>query len=1119
MIRLIVIIGLTLFAVLLGKVCLGQSSRMNATIEVSAAQKGGRNHQITYLNGYNTSIHSQTIAYHSSHPDAESALLVRARQDARSISWLTDSLPKSFSGMFYEFIWLAGIECKGWGEGTPTHEFKMYINNELWFTFTNRKDETAMRWTISGKDGGELAFDSRMVDKYGDLFGYMYLKLPKASFKYGSPLTIRVDGENADSPDWYMTFEYRFKFVPHFRSEPVLIRGDGKITQQLRISLDNLEHDRIIAISISGRKVLSQPMAIGANIFRVPMSSVTSDIPMDITFIRDKRVIDRSTVFISPVPKRDVYVLPYSHNDIGYTDLQTKVEQKQWANLDQALALIRQTKDYPVESRFKWNMEVLWPLESYLHKATPERRQEVVEDIRNGSIGLNALYVNPLTGLATSTEMAHFLDYAREFSEESSVPILSATVSDVPGFTWGIVSALSQNGIKYFGSAPNTGDRIGYVIDQWGDKPFYWKSQSGQERVLFWVAGSGYSTFHQGTLVGVGPDMIMKLGRNLIESKYPYDMYYLPYTIGDNGGPDTTLAPFVKAWNEQYVTPTLIIATHDQMFKAFEKKYGGTLPTFGGDFTPYWEDGAASTAHQTALGRHAVDRLIQAGAIWSMRAPDGYPKQLADDAWRDIVLWDEHTWGADKSVTNPDDPMTIDQWKIKDGFVLKADTLSKMLMTQALAETTVTSQNEIPFEVYNTNSWYRSDLVLFGPEMSAVGDKVVEENGKTLLSQRLSTGELAVMIEKIAPFSSKRILVQKGTGTREGTARASGDTVENGLLTVRVDPESGAISSLRGRSASTEFVDSKSGYGLNHYIYVPGKNSDSAQYLSHVRISVREKGPLVASLLVEGNAPGCDSFASEIRVIHGLNRVDIINRLQKKAIRTKEGLHYAFPFNIPGGTMHYDVASGIIEPGKDQLPGSCRNFYSVVSWVDVSNENSGITWTTSDAPLIEIGAITAEVAWMKTSAPSTSFYSYALNNYWHTNYKADQSGPMEFHYSLFPHSAYDPAQATRLGHDARQPLVVSQAGGRQPGMESLLQITPETIVAESAIPIGNGKSWLLYLYNPSASPADVRIIWNRREKVSLSLCDGFGKPVSPVASEFAMPAWATQYVRIEYLDK
>ena len=73
-------------------------------------------------------------------------------------------------------------------------------------------------------------------------------------------------------------------------------------------------------------------------------------------------------------------------------------------------------------------------------------------------------------------------------------------ISDVPGYTWGIVPVLAHHGIKYFSVGPNHCHRIGFTLDEWGDRPFYWLSPSGKEKVLCWVAGTSYSWFHQGRL-------------------------------------------------------------------------------------------------------------------------------------------------------------------------------------------------------------------------------------------------------------------------------------------------------------------------------------------------------------------------------------------------------------------------------------------------------------------------------------------------------------------------------------------------------------------------------------------------------------------------------------------
>jgi hypothetical protein len=68
---------------------------------------------------------------------------------------------------------------------------------------------------------------------------------------------------------------------------------------------------------------------------------------------------------------------------------------------------------------------------------------------------------------------------------------------------------------------------------------------------------------------------------------------------------------------------------------------------------------------------------------------------------------------------------------------------------------------------------------------------------------------------------------------------------------------------------------------------------------------------------------------------------------------------------------------------------------------------------------VEIGEITAEQPWMKSIKTSSSIYSYVMNNYWNTNYKADQEGPVTFSYSIRPHTAFDATEAAKFGVEAR----------------------------------------------------------------------------------------------------
>jgi alpha-mannosidase len=347
-----------------------------------------------------------------------------------------------------------------------------------------------------------------------------------------------------------------------------------------------------------------------------------------------------------------------------------------------------------------------------------------------------------------------------------------------------------------------------------------------------------------------------------------------------------------------------------------------------------------------------------------------------------------------------------------------------------------------------------------------------------------------------------------------GAAGVSGNTIENSLLSVSVNPNTGVISSLEWKRNGLQLASTRQEGGLNEYIYVPGTDPKDAKRVTNVKVSVKEKGKLVSSLLVEADAPGCRKFSYEVRVVEGVNRVDVINRLDKEAIRTKEGVHVAFPFNVPEGQLRYDVAHGIVRPEEDQLPGACKNFFSVQSWVDVSNDQRGITWATPDAPLIEIGSITAERRWLKETDNAQNLYSYVMNNYWHTNYKADQEGMITFRYSLQPHGELLMEDVVRFGMGQREPLIAVAAAGPAKPDNSLFEIESNSIVAISAKPIGTNGSWLLCLYNPTSLNHATTLLWNRGIPVSIHASDAFGKTGESLEGGIHVPAYGTVFVRV-----
>ena len=914
---------------------------------------------------------------------------------------------------------------------------------------------------------------------------------------------------------------------------PALVEKDGEPVQPFQVTVRYPYAEPAEAlIDVPGTEPIPISLRPESQTVEFFVPAVKTETQVKLALEIGGQVVAESREVLKPVRPWVLYFLSHSHVDIGYTHVQTEVEKKQWGYLEQAIELARSTADYPPEARFKWNSEGLWAVDSYLKQASPEKERELIEAVRKGWIELDALYGNELTGLCRPEELFRLVDCARRLSKKYDLRIESAMISDVPGYTWGIVPSLAHSGVKYFSIGPNHIHRIGYTLADWGDKPFYWKSPSGQHKVLFWMAGKAYSWFHPGLLgeiKGVEPRAIFEYLNTLAESGYPYDMVQVRYSIGgDNGPPDPNLPEFVKEWNAKYVHPKLVIATTRELFGEFERRYGDQLPEVRGDFTPYWEDGAGSSAKETALTRNASERLVQAEALWAMLNPREYPSDDFYAAWRNAILYNEHTWGAHSSISQPESQFTLDQWKIKQTFALEADTQSQRLLASALDASKTAAEKITAVDVYNTTSWPRTDLVTLETDLPLAGDAVKDSEGRTVPSQRISSRrtkkKLAFVAKDVPPLGAKRFFLEPGDHAPAGSVRLDGNVLESPTIRVALDEKTGAIASLTSKSIPVDLADKQNSFGLNDYWYVAGRDPKEAKEVGSVEIHPGEAGPLSASLVaVSQDAPGCALLGRVVRLIDGIDRVDVVNFMRKDKVLTPEAVHFGFAFNVPGGVMRMDVPWAVVRPESDQLPGACKNYFSVGRWIDLSNDQFGVTWATLDAPLVEVGAITVDVLpgvfepknWIRHLEPTGTFYSYVMNNYWETNYKASQDGMVVFRYSILPHQQYDAAAAARFGIERSQPLVVVPVDANASSPRSLFQVEPASVLVSSLKPSEDGGAFMVRLFNAGDTAAQATLSWSDPPPKSVSTSSPFEEQGPELSGPIDMPAYGIVTLRAE----
>ncbi len=608
----------------------------------------------------------------------------------------------------------------------------------------------------------------------------------------------------------------------------------------------------------------------------------------------------------------------------------------------------------------------------------------------------------------------------------------------------------------------------------------------------------------------------------------------------------------MRDWNARYAWPRLTISTTAAAFREFERRYGDKLPEYSGDYTPYWEDGAASSALETALNRAAAERLVQAETLWAIRNPGPFPAAAFQEAWRNVLLYSEHTWGAHNSISEPDLPFVRDQWKVKQAFALDADRQSQQLLGESLggvrsfpgaatperakspdlAQALRPSNNaalgdgrtpaDSAIDVFNTSSWERNGLVTLSGTQSAAGDRVIGVKGKLVPSQRLANGELVFLARDVPAMSAKRFRVEAGAAPSRGSVKAEANTLSHPAFTVKIDEHTGAIVSLFSQLLNRELVDAKAATALNDYFYLPGSDLKGLQRNGPPRISVKEQGPLVASLLIESDAPGCKRLLREVRVVDGLDCVEIVNVVDKLPVRAKEGVHFGFGFNVPEGTVRMDVGWAAVRPELDQIPAACKNWFSVQRWVDISNDRYGVTWSPVDAPLVEVGGITANLigsqtnpeVWIQHLQPSQTIYSWVMNNHWHTNYRAEQEGPTVFRFAIRPHKGFAADKAAKFGIACSQPLIVAPASGPAPA-KPRFALSSDKVVVTAFKPSDDGKAWIVRLFGASGHTEKVKLAWANPTPQQVWLSDTSEKARDKAGPAIKVPGWGIVTLRAE----
>ena len=737
-----------------------------------------------------------------------------------------------------------------------------------------------------------------------------------------------------------------------------------------------------------------------------------------------------------PEKRWKLYASLSVHNDLGYTNLQKDVQAKHERNTDLILKALR---EHPAH---KFNLENSWLADTYLGSRTASLAQELLTRAREGRLGVSAMYLNLLTGLCSGEELYRAMYFSASLHREHGVPIRSASLTDTPSQSWGLSSALADAGVAGFALGSNQHRGPLLINSNLNEiSPFWWEGPDGRRLLTF--IGRAY---HQ---VGrmAGRNSLSQMARNLSQAlsryrraDYPLDALYLLGFLGDNNDVRDAGTGIVARWNAAYAFPKIIPATDAEYYDYVAGNFGPQLPVVRGDLGSYWADAAGASARDTIKTRDAQHTLPAAEmmAAWaSLLTPEiAYPAGEIRDGWREILFYDEHSWGANNSITQPGQRFGAEQIAFKSAHAERATRIAHDLLRLSIARVTENISGGGP-AVMAINPGVHAQTAMIEAEIDAnqqiydlTSDKpvaldIVAEHAPRDVGNGLSHWYSGL----VRPWRTVRFLaadvpglgyrsyeVRRAVGVAPSQNRSLKDSweMDGKFYRIVLDPATGAIRSVFDKELGRELVDANAPHKLNELVYAAGGEGQriinnlhgwpptqldvsgqmEARLVEHVRT------PLGERIRIAARARNVPAIESEIVVYDQLKRIDIVNRIRKDDILQKEAIYFAFPFAVTPPELRYQVHNGWVQPENDLLPGACRDFFTTQNLVLASDPAVTIAFATPDLPLVTLTDLNRG-RWSKTfETKNGHVYSYVTNNYWDTNIPASQSGELTFRYYL-----------------------------------------------------------------------------------------------------------------------
>jgi alpha-mannosidase len=824
---------------------------------------------------------------------------------------------------------------------------------------------------------------------------------------------------------------------------------------------------------------------------------------------------------------REVLVLHHSHMDIGYTHTPPVVWEFQREFLIHVMNFLDETAHWPEPSQPRWTIEVTSQIRKFLDLASDDEIDRLSKHLRSGRIGISTPQHNIISTLNAEQLIRQIADL-RMLRERFGIKGNTFNNHDVNGLPWGLVDLLAESGVELVTMAINL-----YYGGYYGPRPevFRWEGPSGRDVLV--CNGEHYSMFNWWlrTEKESIPDMQAGLKDYIALARsegWEHDFIYLTLTNApfsyDNCTIEREAAHLIKRWNDEAAGPVIRYVTPEMLAERIKQIPRDSLPVRRGEWGDFWTLGIASSTDETAIQRDAKHTMFCADLLQATRGPmDPVYRRISNSVWWNINCYDEHTWGAARSM-NHEHPNTKTQWHFKQHQAYLAREESHYLLANQLEGL---AANEI-------SSWTQEGVLLVNPTdesrtfyvpYRALWDKPDHK--------RLYLDHFHVDYESTPPLE---IVSCQADGHREGhndrylagpvelkpyswqvveldalheapvnaNVSAGDGVIESPFHRLEFDAATGRITGLVDKQRDWQVVDGDNEFGFFQLVReIVGGSGTRGEIFTRVledevhhiccvnpywpaeyqptgtptafRVDHDARG---ATLTMDFDLPGTTGLQQSITLLGESDTIELTMQLFKDDIRTPEGFYLTFPLNLPAGWEGaYDLTGAVTRIDDDQMPGTNHDWAAVDSFAAIHTDDRSVALFSPQCPLVMFGDFSFERRRRTVERHANPMLlAWPMNNFFDTNFRATQPGYIHLRFGLRTAGAFDAMDTLRAARaHAVRPMAHPALKLPKVRKGKLLEVEGDNVHVMHTKPADDGQGVIVRLQNVGHVPSLARL--------------------------------------------